>query len=186
MHVIGNDSLAKDHAVHPGRDRDHAVAGLPLDRHHADPAVHDVRRAGLRTWNRRGARLQQRVRADHVRREHSDNAGDRRGNGLRDLPGRPLPGGASRRRRPGNRVLHHIQRRGSCCVGFGPDHRRRHVLPEFLPAALVLHHGRAGGHRHDRRRGSRADAGARPSFSWAVVSACSRRRVRPAAGCGGG
>ena len=36
-----------DHPVHPGGDRDHAVAGLPLHRHYPDPAVHDPGFAGV-------------------------------------------------------------------------------------------------------------------------------------------
>jgi putative drug exporter of the RND superfamily len=39
------------------------------------------------------------------------------------------------------------------------DHCRRDVLPQLLPVALVPHHGRPGGHRHDRRGGGGLDAG---------------------------
>ena len=42
LHVIGNASLAADHAVHPHRDRRHVAGRLSLDQDHADPALPDV------------------------------------------------------------------------------------------------------------------------------------------------
>ena len=44
-------------------------------------------------------------------------------------------------------------------LGSGPDHCRCDILPELRPAAVVLHHGCAGGDRHAGRGGGRPDAG---------------------------
>ena len=132
VHVIGNASLASDHADHPRRDRGHAAGGLPLDQHHADPALPDVPRIADRARGGLGAGHPWRLRADDVRRKHPDDACDRGGHRLRHLHLRPL----SRRSRhgPGPRclLLRHLQIRRTRHRRLGPDDRRRDVLPELL------------------------------------------------------
>ena len=79
-----------DHPVHPPRDRGHVAGRLPLDQNHADPALPDVPRTADRARGGLGACQPWRVRADDVRREHPDDAGDRGRHRLRHLHLRPL------------------------------------------------------------------------------------------------
>ncbi len=63
-------------------------------------------------------------------------------------------------------------------LGFGPDHRRRGVLPDLHPAAVLPEPRRSRRHRRPRRRDRRADAGAGAAGRSAATSACSNRRGR--------
>ena len=65
-----------------------------------------------------------------VRDKSADAHRDRRGHRLCDLPHRPVPRGAGRRRRPGNRVLHHVSRHRARGAWFGTHHRRRDAVPQ--------------------------------------------------------
>ena len=108
MHVIGNDSLAKITLFTLGAI---AIMLLLVYRSIVTTLI-QLFMTFVALACARGIvavlGLQQRVRAHHVRREHLDDAGDRRRDRLRHLPRRPLSGSAPRRRRPRNRVLHDI------------------------------------------------------------------------------
>ena len=83
-----------DHGDHHLRDLRDAAVRLPLHRHGAARPGDDVHRAGRRPGNRRGPRLLRPHRAVDVRGQPAHDAGDRGGNGLRDLPHRPISRGA--------------------------------------------------------------------------------------------
>ena len=68
------------------------------------------------------------------------------------------------RRGPGSRVLHDVSRHGARHPGFGADDRRRDVLPELHPAAVLPDARRAAGGRHGRR-GRRGADPRRPRWS---------------------
>ena len=98
--------------------------------------------------------MPRRVRADDVRREHPDDAGDRGCHRLRHLHLRPLSRGARRPAWIGMTAYYTTFRSvAPVIVGFGPDDRRGHVLPQFRAAALLQHDGRTGRDRNDRGRG---------------------------------
>ena len=88
--------------------------------------------------------------------------------------------------RIGRRLLHHVQIRRSGHRGLGSDHRRRDVLPELRPAALLRHHGRAGGDRHDRGRGLAGHPGTGRAVPGQPDRAVRDPSGRPRAGSGGG
>ena len=103
LHVIGNASLAQITLFTLM-----AIAGMLLVVYrsisdHADPALPDVPRTADRARSGVGARQPRRVRADDVRREHPDDAGDRGGHRLRHLHLRSLSRSARRWCRTGIR-----------------------------------------------------------------------------------
>ena len=78
-------------------------------------------------------------------------------------------------------VLHHVPQHGARRVGVGSDDRRRDVLPELLPVAVLRVAGRAVCRRHVGRgpRGVDAgpggtDGGQRSSNCWTRSGSCKR------------
>ena len=131
-----------------------------------------VARAGRGARHRRVPRLPRHHRPLDLRDQPAGHAGDRRRDRLRDLPDRPISGSREARRGPGSRVLHDVPRHGARRAGFGPDHRRRDVLPALHPAAVLPDAGRPAGGRHGRRRRRGADAGARGHHRRQPVRRC--------------
>ena len=148
--------------------------------------VHDVHRVGGGPRNRCGPWLLRPHRAVDVRGQPAHHARHRRGNGLRDLPRRPLSRGAPERRGSRNRLLHHVSRHRARHPGLGSDDRRRDVLPALHPAAVLPDARHSVGDRHARRGVRRADHGAGVAHRLPAVSACSTpsERCRHAAGAG--
>ena len=86
-----------DHDDHHLRDLRDAAVRLSLDRHRAARVGDDVHRVGGGARNRRGPRLLRPHRVVDVRGQPAHHARDRGGDGLCDLPRRPISRGASKR-----------------------------------------------------------------------------------------
>ena len=159
----GRQEHQADHGDHHLRDLRDAAVRLPIHRHGAARLGDDVHRAGRRPGNRCGPWLLRPDRVVDVRGQPAHHAGNRRWNGLCDLPCRPLSRGAPERRGPRNRVLHDVSRHRPRHPGLGSDHRGCDVLPALHAAALLPNARHSAGDRHARRRRSGADHGARPA-----------------------
>ena len=157
----GRQQHQADHDDHHLRDLRDAAVRLPIHRHRAAGLGDDVHRAGGGPGNRCGPWLLRPNRAVDVRGQPAHDAGDSGGNGLRDLPCRPLPRSAFSGRGSRNRLLHDVSRHRPRHSGIGSDHRRRDVLPALHEAALLPNAGHSVGNRHARRRCGGADHGAR-------------------------
>ena len=111
-------------------------------------------------------------RSYNLCREYAGIHRDRGRNGLRNILRRPLSGGTSGRRRPGNGVLHDVPWSCQSRIGFRFDDRRSTFLPELYPAAQFPSHGRPLRCRRIRRgRGgshSRAGSDCRRQPRWVV------------------
>ena len=105
-------------------------------------------------------RLPRADRVVDIRDEPPCHAGDRRGDGLRHLPHRPVSGSANDRRGPRVGLLHDVSRHCARGAGLGDDDRGRDLLPVVHPVALLPVAGRSAGRGYDHRRARRADVGA--------------------------
>lgn len=140
-----------------GHHRD-AAGLLPFRRHGRSPARHGRCPADGGARHRGVPRPPRDHRHVDIRREHVGLVDDRGGDRLRDLPHRPLSGGAHHRRDQGRGLLRDVPRHGACRAGLGPDHRRRHLLPHLHPHAVFPDPRRAVRRRHSGGCRRRPDA----------------------------
>ena len=136
--VRGGQRKHRDgHRVDRRGDRHHVAHRLPLAGHHDPGARHGAHRDVCGPWDRRVPGEHRSDRPVDVFDEHPHAAGHRRRYRLHHLPARPLSRAAQRRHGPGGRLLRHVPRDVARDFGFGPDHRRRGVLPVLHPHAVL-------------------------------------------------
>ena len=118
--------------------------------------------------------------------QHPHAAGHRRRHGLRDLPARPLSRATQRGHGPRGRLLRHVPRDVARDPRFGTDHRRRGLLPELHPPAVLPEPGHPGCDRRPRVAGRLADPGPRRDRDRRSLRSARRQSERRPSGAGGG
>ena len=150
---------SEDHCRNRCNHRHDVAPRVSVD-HHSNPAVgHGWRRIGGRPGNRRVSGPQRSSRTLDVRHQHAGFPQHRRRNRLRHILLRSISRGSAGRRGSGNRLLHHVSRGCSGCIGVRSDDRRGNLLSKFYPSALLPDHGHLVRSRHARCSRSCGDVG---------------------------
>ena len=172
------EEFKESHHDHLRGHRGDAAVGLPAHHHRGTHPGDRRHRGGLRARSGRGAGAQRHHRPVGVFDQPADPCWrSRPAPTTRSSPHRPVPGGPARRREPRTGLLHGLSRHGPCGAGLRADHRRRGLLPELHPAALLQQPRGARRHRHLGGAAGRPHPGpGHPDAGWLPGS------VRPQAG----